>query len=325
MSEPFSRRGFLARAAAAAGALAATDLYTEAEAAAGALPNIPIIDPHQHLWDLTKFRLFWTKSEPTLNHNFLLREYRKATAGLNIDRTIYMEVDLDPRQQVQEAEWVIKMCENPRTKMAGGVISGRPASGNFETYISRFNGNPYIKGVRQILHPPDRPRGLCLQPQFVKSIQYLGDIGMRYDLCLRPGELMDGVKLVDQCPKTRFVLDHCGNAELDWPRRSAERRAWERGITALAERRNVICKISGIIKTVPKGVNKAHALEPYVNHCLESFGPNRVMFASDWPVCTLGAPLREWVASLWWIVRNESAADKRRLFHDNARRFYELA
>lgn len=322
MSEPLSRRDFVGRAALAMTAVTALQHETEA---AGALPDIPIIDPHQHLWDLKRFRLLWTKDTPALNRTFLLPEYRRATAGLNIAKTVYMEVDLDPRQQVQEAEWVIKMSENPRTKMAGGVISGRPNSPNFEAYISRYNGNPYVKGVRQILHPPSAPRGLCLRPQFVKSIQYLGDIGMRYDLCLRPAELMDGVKLVDQCPKTRFVLDHCGNAELDWPRSSQQRRTWERGITELSKRRNVICKISGIIKTVPKGANKAHALQPYVNHCLEAFGPNRVMFASDWPVCTLGAPLREWVASLWWIVRNESAADKRKLFHDNARRFYDLA
>lgn len=324
MDEQLSRRGFLA--AAAAGALVGAGMQTEAEAAGG-LPDIPIIDPHQHLWDLKKFHLPWLSGQPTINSTHLIPEYRKATAGMKIEKTIYMEVDMDPKQQVQEAEWVIKMCENPRTKMAGGTISGRPDSGNFETYISRFNGNPYIKGVRQILHPPDRPRGLCLRPQFVKSIQYLGEIGMRYDICIRPDELIDGAKLIDQCPKTRFVLDHCGNAELQWPRNSEARRKWEHGINEIAKRKHVICKISGIIKTCPAGVNKAHALQPYVNHCLEAFGPNRVVFASDWPVVTLaagGSTLHDWASALWWIVRDESAEFKRKLFHDNAKRFYDV-
>jgi L-fuconolactonase len=322
MNLPYSRRRFLV-AASALTAAAALDPRSEA-LAADALPTIPIIDPHQHLWDLKRFRLLWLADTPQLNHSYLLSDYKKETAGLDVDKTVYMEVDLDPTQQDDEAQFVIETARQRGAHMAGGVISGRPAQPEFADYIRKYQGNRYIKGVRQILHPPDRPRGLCLQPQFVKSVQLLGDLGMRYDICIRPDELMDGVKLVDQCPKTRFVLDHCGNAEVDWDRDNPARAKWFQGITAMAKRRSVICKISGIVKTTTPGMDKARQMEPYIQHCLQSFGPDRVMFASDWPVCTFKASLKEWVAALWTIVRNEPAADQRRLFHDNAATFYDL-
>ncbi|HEU4754863.1 MAG TPA: amidohydrolase, partial [Armatimonadota bacterium] len=106
MKEQYSRREFLLRGACGAAALAAVDPLREA-LAADRLPTIPIIDPHQHLWDLRRFRLLWLPEQPSLNHSHLLKDYRAATAGLNIEKTVYMEVDLDPKQQVQEAEYVL--------------------------------------------------------------------------------------------------------------------------------------------------------------------------------------------------------------------------
>src|SRR5205823_6408401 len=136
---------------------------------------------------------------------------RAATQGLNVVKTVYMEVDVDPTQQVQEAEHVIDLCQRKDNPMVAAVISGRPASDGFKAYIEKFKGSPYIKGMRQVLHGDGTPAGYCLQPQFVNSVQLLGDLGMSFDLCLRSGELLDGDKLVAQCPRTRFIVDHCGN------------------------------------------------------------------------------------------------------------------
>src|SRR2546428_223241 len=105
MNEHYSRRGFLLSAGAGAAGLAAGALEAEA-AAAEKLPPIPIIDPHQHLWDLKRFHLPWLSGAPELNHSHVLSDYRKATEGLKIDKTVYMEVDLDPKQQQEEADYV---------------------------------------------------------------------------------------------------------------------------------------------------------------------------------------------------------------------------
>ena len=282
---------------------------------------VPIVDTHQHLWDTSRFNLTWLSGAPHINRSFLLKDYAEATAGLGVEKTVYMEVDLDPAQQAQEAEFVIETCKRDDNPMVAGVISGRPASPGFKEYITRYKGNPYIKGVRQILHVPTTPTGFCLQPEFVKSVQLLGDLGMSFDLCLRPGELGDGAKLIDKCPHTRFILDHCGNADVQKPEGRAE---WERGISEVAQRKNVVCKVSGIVVSAKPGEWKPTDLEPYIKHVIHSFGWNRVMFGGDWPVCTKAATYRQWVEALRWIVRDESLENRRKLFHDNAVKFYKL-
>lgn len=295
---------------------------------------LPIIDTHQHLWDLSKFKLPWLAGAPAIDHSYLQSDYAAATAGLNVVKAVYMEVDVEPTQQMAEARYIIEQCERDDTPTVGAVISGRPASADFAPYITQFKGSPYIKGVRQVLHGPSTPAGYCLQPTFVKNIQLLGELGMSFDLCLRAGELADAVKLVDQCPETRFVVDHCGNGNPtiiagEAPAESGERphtrQQWLADIQALADRPNVICKISGIVASATPGQWSAATLAPTVNHCLNAFGPERVVFGGDWPVCTLVASYREWVTALQEIIADRSEAEQRKLLHDNAERFYGLA
>jgi predicted TIM-barrel fold metal-dependent hydrolase len=280
----------------------------------------PIIDTHQHLWDLKRFRLPWLKEGSPINRRFLLSDYRQATAGLNVVKTVYMEVDLDPAQQAAEAQFVVDLCHKPDTAVAAGVISGRPASDGFKAYVKEFKGNKAIKGVRQILHVPQTPAGYCLDKQFIKGIRLLGDLGMTFDLCLRPGELGDGAQLVDACPDTGFILDHCGNADVQ----AKDQTAWLRGMAALAERERVVCKVSGIVVSARPGAWTAEDLAPFVRHTAEVFGRDRIMFGGDWPVCTQKATYKEWVEALKAIVHDWSLADQRKLFHDNAARYFSL-
>jgi predicted TIM-barrel fold metal-dependent hydrolase len=283
-------------------------------------PPIPIIDTHQHLWDLRKFKPPWLKGADVakINRPSNMEQYRAAAKGLNVVKTIYMEVDVDPRQQVEEAEWVEAVSRSGNTLMVGGTVSARPASPQFRAYVMRFKGSKYIKGVRQVLQVPDAKPGLCLTPEYVKSIRLCGELGLRFDLCMRPAELSDGAKLADLCPHTQFVLDHCGNAQAgdpNWTR-------WERDIANIAKRKNVVCKVSGIIKTVKPGANAGEELDPIVRHVIECFGPDRVMFGSDWPVCTLTSSLHDWVEALKYILRDTPIIDQKKLFHDNAAKFY---
>jgi predicted TIM-barrel fold metal-dependent hydrolase len=283
--------------------------------------KMPIIDTHQHLWDLGQFRLPWIKKGDPLDRSFVMADYMKATAGLNVVKTVYMEVDVDPAQQQAEAEFVIGVCQRGDTPMLAAVISGRPASEGFGRYITAFKDNKYIKGVRQVLHVPSAPAGYCLDPKFIKGIQLLGELGKSYDLCMRPGELGDAVKLVDACPDTRFILDHCGNGDVQ----AKDRTQWQRDMAELAKRKKVVCKVSGIVARATPGKWTADDLAPIVKHTLEVFGPDRVMFGGDWPVCTLAATFRQWLEALQAIVKDRSEEEQRKLFHDNAVRQYGLA
>ena len=287
---------------------------------------IPIIDTHQHLWDRTKFKLPWLSSEKAapLRRNYLMADYLRATKELNVVKTVYMEVNVDPSQHAQEAEYVITLCKKKDNPMAAAVIGGFPHETSFRSLAERFARSPYIKGFRTVLHDPDRPRGLCLQPRFVENMKLLGKLGLRFDLCMRPGEIIDGAKLVEHCPKTKFVVDHCGNMSVTSTDRKL-RAAWMKGMREMAAHSNTICKISGIIATAKKGHWTPDDLAQNINFCLDTFGENRVVFAGDWPVCTLTASFREWVGALKAITGNRSPAFRRKLFHDNAEAFYGLS
>lgn len=287
--------------------------------------SIPVIDTHQHLWDLERFHLPWlyTEDVPALRRSFVMRDYLEATSGLNVVKTIYMEVDVSPEQQQAEAEYVLDLCARPDNPLAGAVISGRPAAPDFERYIRPLAANKYVKGVRQVLHVPATPPGYCLQPRFVDGIRLLGDLGLRFDVCMRPGELYDAVKLVEQCPQTQFIIDHCGNMSVS-SRDEALRQRWQGAMRELAALPNTVCKISGIVVTAPPQWTPAD-LAPNMLFTMETFGEDRVLFAGDWPVCTLRATLAQWLRALQEIVRDHPDSLQRKLFHDNAVRVYGLA
>jgi len=322
----------------AVGTVAVGSLATEpAFAVKGSEELLPIVDTHQHLWDLKKLRLPWLKPGTKLHRNFLMKDYLHATRGLNVVKAVYMEVDVAPEDRLAEAEYIVELCRRTDNPSVAAVIGGEPGSDGFREYITRFKDSPYIKGVR---HIPPAAKGddfLYLQERFIAGVQYLAELGMSFDLCMPPQRFAEAIGLVDRCPDTRFILDHCGNADpkafWNGARRAENPTAappahdpakWRRGISELAKRDRVVCKISGIVARAPKGTWNADDLAPIINHCLDVFGPDRVMFASDWPVCTRVATFREWVAALKQVVKERSEDDRRKLFADNAIRFYGL-
>jgi L-fuconolactonase len=314
------RRQFLA-ASAAVTALAASQ--------AEETPTLfPVVDTHQHLWDLSKFRLPWQKDEPKLAKNHLMSDFLAATADLGtvggmpakIVKTVYMEVDVEPSQQTAEAEYVLDLCSRADNPMVAAVISGRPNSDGFAKYLDQFKHSTLIKGVRQVLHVPGTPAGYCLDRNFIRGVRLLGNRGLSFDLCMRPAELLDAAKLIDECPDTRFILDHCGNGDVQ----ARDRSQWEKDIAAVAMRKNVVGKVSGIVVTARPEHWTADDLAPIIKHTLEVFGPDRVMFGGDWPVCTKTATYKQWFQALASIVAARSADEQRKLCHDNAVRFYGL-
>ena len=296
---------------------------------------LPIVDTHQHMWDLAQFALPWLEGEgmDPLRKNYLMSDYLAAAEGGGIARTIYMEVDVDAAQHIAEAVFVAGLCKADDNPMAAAVIGGSPGEEGFRAYIDRFKDEDAIKGVRQVLHVPTAEQGHCLQEGFVRDVQYLGEIGMSFDLCLRPGELGDAVGLVDQCPDTLFIVDHCGNADPQIVNGAAEhdpanpfshtKEQWQGDIATLGAREHVVCKISGIVARAPAGWS-ADTLAPTVNHCLDSFGPDRVVFGGDWPVCNFGASLGAWVAALREIVSGRPEEEQAKLLAGNAERLYGL-
>jgi predicted TIM-barrel fold metal-dependent hydrolase len=330
------RRQFLAQTGAAA---TATWLLADAwpnhlvQAQTPVNNDTAIIDCHQHLWDLEKLKLPWIKPGTLLGRSYVMTDYYAAIAGTGIKNAVYMEVDVEASQKQAEADHLIAICKSGAAPTIAAVVGGRPGAEGFAEYAKQFKGSDYVKGIRQVLHG-GTPAGHCLQDNFVRDMQLLGDLGLSFDLCLRPKELGDGAALAEKCPHTRFILDHCGNADPEAFLKAGDSRLadaklehqadeWRRGIDKVASAKNTICKISGIVARVPKQWS-ADDLAPIVNHCLDAFGSSRVIFGSDWPVCLSGAPLKDWVAALNQIIAARPVAEQRQLLRENAIKFYGL-
>ncbi len=322
-----SRRCFLKRSlgAVALGSLTATSAQIFAT---DSDDDLPIIDTHQHLWDLKVVQPPWLQPGGELTRDYVTKDYLEAMTGLNFRKAVYMEVAVGDDQLVTEAEYVLGLCASPDHPTCAAVIGGRPAEAGFKAYLDRFRGNPYVKGVRHIMRQPE----MLDADGLVAGLRLLGDRGLCFDLCVSTNMLAASAKIIDACPDTRFVVDHCGNADpvAFMPKSAAPREArhdadvWRRDMEGLAKRKNTICKISGIVSAMEKGKWTAADLAPPINHCLDTFGPDRVIFASDWPVCTRGAALREWVAALKEIVRDRPREERGKLFGENAVGFYGL-
>jgi L-fuconolactonase len=316
-----SRRSLIAGTSAALAASTCTDWLT-----AKATDPLPIVDTHQHLWDLDKLQLPWLEKGGKLGRSFVTKDYVEATDGLNVVKAIYMEVDVAEDQKELEAEHLLELCKQPDQPTVAAVIGCRPSSPDFAKYARRYRDNPLIKGFRQVMSA-DKFDAACL-----KSLQLCAELDKSFDLCVPGADISAMVKVVDECPDTRFILDHCGNPDvlvfLPASRRGDHKPGhdvddWKRAIGQLAKRERVICKISGIVGSAPKDWSPED-LAPVINHCLDSFGPNRVVFGSDWPVCLTGASLKQWVAALNEIIHPRPLAQQRQLLAENATKFYRL-
>jgi predicted TIM-barrel fold metal-dependent hydrolase len=291
-----------------------------------------IIDTHQHVWDLLRFTLPWLAPDSSIARNHLPADYLRAASGLNVVKTIYMEVAVAPSQHLAEAEYVLDVMKDPKNLTVAAVIGGRPMDEHFRDYVARFKDESRIKGVRQIVHVDETPAGLCVSDAFIRGVRILGEFGKSFDICIRPAELKHAIQLVDACPQTRFILDHCGNGDPFAyrktlpqgvePRMAPEQ--FQRDMESLGKRKNVICKISGIASRMAGHEWHVGDFAPVINTCLDSFGPDRVIFAGDWPVCTTGATLKQWVEIVETIVKNRPAIEQQKLFHHNAVKHYAL-
>ncbi len=298
---------------------------------------IPVVDTHQHLWDLNVLNLPWLDGVPELASEHVMSTYAEASEGFEVAKTVYMEVDVSPDQMRTERDYVFGLCDADDNPMAGTTLRARPGVEGFADWVNSLADDNRAKGFRQVIHPPDKAPDYCLQDAFVNDIRLLGEINKHFDICIRPADLGSALELAKRCPDTRFVLDHCGNPHPEIVNGSLspddhdrndvywhDPDQWKRDIASLGQQPNVVCKISGIIARLPEGKDASTCLADTVNHCLDSFETDKVVFGSDWPVCTLGATYQLWIDALGAVISERPEDIQRKLLHDNAVAFYGL-
>ena len=278
---------------------------------------MPLVDTHQHLWDLNRFPYSWTNGIPALHRSFLLDDYASAAAGLGIAKTVFVECDVDEPHLLAEARHLQALAER-HPLIAGIVASGRPERDGFRSHLEELAKLPKVRGVRRVLHT--QPDALSAEPRFAENLRLLPEFGFTFDLCVLARQLPAGIDLVRRCPQVTFILDHCGVPDV----KGRALDPWREHIRTLAALPNVACKLSGLIAYADPVRWTADDLRPWVEHVLECFGWDRVVWGGDWPVCTLAAPLARWVEATRWLARGATAVQRAQLFHRNAERIYRV-
>jgi predicted TIM-barrel fold metal-dependent hydrolase len=275
-----------------------------------------IIDTHQHLI-YPELQYPWTKNVPALADKlFQLEEYRHAAHGTGITKTLFMEVDVAESEIKAETEFFLKLANDPKSEIAGVIANCRPERENFPAYIEAIF-HPKLKGLRRILH--DQPDELSQTPIFAKNLAHLAEHKLTFDLCLLARQLPLGKKLLSAMPDVQFILDHCGIPSI-----AGGVDPWRQHIRELSKFPNLACKISGVVAYCDPQRVTADAIRPYVEHCIECFGWDRVLFGGDWPVCNITSSLGRWIEILKEIVGRESAENQEKLFSKNAERIYRM-
>ncbi len=282
-----------------------------------------MIDTHQHLLYPDRFTYTWTKDIPPLQGAFPLEAYREAAAGTGVEGTVFMEVDVEPAENADEARFFCALADDPANRLLGVIASARPEDEGFEAHLDAIT-HPRLRGIRRVLHT--QPDELSQGTRFRENVSRLGARGLTFDICVLQRQLPLARDLARAAPETTFVLDHCGVPDIagnDAPTGEGWKQ-WKRDVTALAELPNLNVKLSGITVYAAEEQRNTEALRPYADVLLETFGPGRMVWGGDWPVCNLGSGLPRWCELTDELLAPLAEDERAKILAWTARRVYGL-
>ena len=276
-----------------------------------------LFDTHLHLVDRQRLTYPWLSGTPALDRDWSLGEFSAQAAALGIIGALHMEVDVAEDQNEAETALVAGLMAAPGALLGGAIAAARPEHPGFARWLERQDLS-VVKGVRRVLHVVDD--AISQTALFRENLNLLGRTGLPFDICMMQRQLPLALKLVDACPETVFVLDHCGVPDIV----GGDFAGWAAAITDLARRPNLNAKVSGITAYGGPGWSVA-TLRRYVEHLIGAFGWDRVVWGSDSPVCTLYASLERWVAATHALIAGASHDERKAFAQGNAQRIWGIA
>lgn len=273
------------------------------------------IDAHHHLWRYNEQDFGWIGDEAAaLRRDFLPEDLTRAMAGAGVDAAIAVQA----RCSLDETRWLLTCAAN--TPKIAAVVGWVPLNSDTLTSIlDQFAHEPRLAGVREIAQ--DQPPGFLLDTAFNRGIRELTARGLTYDILIRSGQLLEATRFIDLHPNQPFVLDHAAKPRI----KDQQLAPWQTELHRLAERPNVLCKLSGLVTEAHWHRWTEQDLQPYLDACLEAFGSARCMAGSDWPVCLTAASYDRW----WQVLERWAAAlsstEQQQILGGTAARFYGLA
>ncbi|KOG20456.1 amidohydrolase family protein [Streptomyces viridochromogenes] len=275
-----------------------------------------LVDAHHHVWDLSVRDQDWITGPELrpLRRNFTVADLAAEARVAGIDRTVLVQTVTVPEET---PEFLALAAEH---ELIAGVVGWtdltRPDVAEELARLRELPGGGYLKGIRhQVQGEPD-PEWL-LRADVRRGLAALTDAGLVYDLVVLPHQLSACVKAAADHAGLTFVLDHLGKP----PIASGEREPWETAVRSLAALPNTVCKLSGMVTEADLASWRVDDLRPYADVVLDAFGPGRLMFGSDWPVCTLAASYGQVLDTARELT---AASDRRQIFEATAIRVYDL-
>jgi L-fuconolactonase len=273
------------------------------------------IDAHQHFWQYNAVRHSWITEEMSLlKRDFMpenLEDDRKAN---NMDATIAVQAD----QSEEETLFLLQLAQR-NSSIAGVVGWVDLCSPHAAKRLKHFSQFDKLCGFRHLAQdePDDR---FLVRPDFLRGIASLREFGFTYDILIYPDQLPAALELVAHFPEQKFVIDHIAKPEI----KARSRSGWAALMQNIAAKPNVYCKLSGLVTEADWRNWKKEDFRPYLDIVFGAFGPKRLMFGSDWPVCLLAASYQQVVEIVEDYVQDFAADIKDRIFGGNAAEFYQL-
>ena len=280
--------------------------------------NPSTIDAHHHLWRLGKeLRYDWLQNPglEAIRHDYVLEDLQPLLRAEGIDRSIFVQTLAD----LDETRWALQLADQ-HSMLAGVVGWVDLASPECQLQVDEFRGNPKFVGVRHVVH--DEPdSNWIVRPEILSGLKILEAASIPFDLLFRPEHLHHVPTLARACPNLLLVIDHLAKPPI-W---SGRVESWLEAIRVAARFPNVFCKLSGMVTEADLQSWQPNDLRPYVDEVVHLFGPNRLMFGSDWPVCELAASYSQVHQVTRDLLANLSRTELTAIFGGTAVHFYQIS
>lgn len=274
-----------------------------------------IIDAHHHLWNYNTSDFGWIDDDMALiRRSFLPYDLISTLTGTDVRKVITVQA----RQSPGETDWLLYLAS--QYTIIEGVVGWLPlADDNIQAVLEKYSGNKWLKGLRHVVQGEPDPE-FILGKNFNRGISFLKQYDLVYEILIYEHQLPETIRFVDGHPGQRFVLDHIAKPRI----RTGEIKQWAENIRELAKRENVSCKLSGMVTEASYHNWSEDQLMPYFDVVLDAFGPSRLMFGSDWPVCLVATTYHGWIDLVKKVISKLDPVDQDLILQGNAAEIYKI-
>lgn len=275
-----------------------------------------IIDAHQHFWSLGRGDYPWPNDTVApIFRDFGPGDLAPLLAKAGVDQTVLVQAT----DTVAETEFLLNLAQ--QSPFIAGVVGWVDlADPDAVATIERLRTNPLLKGLRPMLQNI-ADTAWILDPALTPALTHMAETGLRFDALIQPRHLLAILQLAERHPDLQIVIDHVAKPAMG--NGQVPDTDWMAGFAALAQCDTVWCKLSGMVTEVGPGWTRAD-ITPFAEHVLDSFGPQKTIFGSDWPVVNLASDYQSWIETVRRLIKDLSAEDQQRIMGLNAQQFYQL-